>query len=132
MATAGRFAASRDSEFLTEAANPRMHKGAHMHERPSPMPESSEVRARAAAFYEKALLSVDACCDAGANGIAAAAGYTDAERTALPADAVGNSFGCGNPLAFAGGVVARPLSTLAAERGSICSSRRNVWEQLAR
>lgn len=66
------------------------------------MPESSEVRARAAAFYEKALHSVDACCDAGANGIAAAAGYTDAERTALPADAVGNSFGCGNPLAFAG------------------------------
>ncbi|GMU91058.1 MAG: hypothetical protein AMXMBFR4_01160 [Candidatus Hydrogenedentota bacterium] len=30
------------------------------------------------------------------------AGYDDAELSALPADAVVNSFGCGNPLAFSG------------------------------
>jgi N-acetylglutamate synthase-like GNAT family acetyltransferase/2-polyprenyl-3-methyl-5-hydroxy-6-metoxy-1,4-benzoquinol methylase len=34
--------------------------------------------------------------------MAKVAGYDDAELAALPADAVQNSFGCGNPLAFAG------------------------------
>jgi SAM-dependent methyltransferase len=35
-------------------------------------------------------------------GMAKLAGYGDAELGTLPADAVQNSFGCGNPLAFAG------------------------------
>ena len=41
------------------------------------------------------------CCAPSPKGVAAKlAGYTDAEVAALPAEAVVNSFGCGNPLAF--------------------------------
>lgn len=47
------------------------------------------------------------CCSPGATAemkgtVAKMAGYEEAELQALPADAVSNSFGCGNPLAFAG------------------------------
>jgi SAM-dependent methyltransferase len=66
------------------------------------MTEDSTVWARAAAFYEKALRPTDGCRGAKANAFTQAAGYIEAELKALPADAVGNSFGCGNPLAFAG------------------------------
>ena len=65
------------------------------------MTEDTTVCARAAAFYERALRPTDACCSAEANAFTAAAGYSDAELKALPADAVANSFGCGNPLTFA-------------------------------
>jgi arsenite methyltransferase len=41
------------------------------------------------------------CCSPAPKGVAAKlAGYTDREIAALPAEAVVNSFGCGNPLAF--------------------------------
>jgi len=41
------------------------------------------------------------CCEPIQKGVAVkAAGYTKEELRALPADAVENSFGCGNPLAF--------------------------------
>jgi len=41
------------------------------------------------------------CCSPAPKGVAAKlAGYTDQEVAALPAEAVVNSFGCGNPLAF--------------------------------
>ena len=47
------------------------------------------------------------CCSPAASDsmkgtMAKVAGYGDAELAALPADALQNSFGCGNPLAFAG------------------------------
>ena len=41
------------------------------------------------------------CCSPAPKGVAAKlAGYSDREIAALPAEAVVNSFGCGNPLAF--------------------------------
>jgi SAM-dependent methyltransferase len=43
------------------------------------------------------------CCGGGPrNVVTRLAGYTAADTTALPADAVTNAFGCGNPVAFAG------------------------------
>ncbi len=64
------------------------------------MSEGSTARAQAAAFYEKALRPAGSCCGT-PNAFTQAAGYSAAELEALPADAAGNSFGCGNPLAFA-------------------------------
>ncbi len=64
-----------------------------------------DVRENAARFYEKALKPVSdgACCGASAaKPIAIAAGYETDDLKNVPADATGNSFGCGNPLAFAG------------------------------
>src|ERR1035437_5262128 len=41
------------------------------------------------------------CCTPVPKGVVAKlAGYTDAQISALPTEAVVNSFGCGNPLAF--------------------------------
>jgi arsenite methyltransferase len=45
--------------------------------------------------------SSSCCCSPVPKGVVAKlAGYTDEEVAALPAEAVVNSFGCGNPLAF--------------------------------
>lgn len=66
---------------------------------------ATDIREKAARFYEKALKPAAAggCCGlSGAKPIAIAAGYDAAALQDLPADATGNSFGCGNPLAFAG------------------------------
>ncbi|HEV2098587.1 MAG TPA: methyltransferase domain-containing protein, partial [Stellaceae bacterium] len=63
--------------------------------------KDSQVRVQSATFYEKALRPTNSCCGA-PNAFTQAAGYDAAELEALPADATGNSFGCGNPLAFAG------------------------------
>ena len=63
--------------------------------------KDSQVQAQSATFYEKALRPTNSCCGA-PNAFTQAAGYSAAELEALPADATGNSFGCGNPLAFAG------------------------------
>jgi SAM-dependent methyltransferase len=62
------------------------------------------VREKAARFYEKALKPVagSACCGASkATPIVIAAGYESGDLQDVPADAAGNSFGCGNPFAFA-------------------------------
>ena len=63
----------------------------------------ADVREEAARFYEAALKDqAPGCCAAApANAFAAAAGYAATELDGLPADAAANSFGCGNPLAFA-------------------------------
>jgi SAM-dependent methyltransferase len=63
-----------------------------------------DARENAVRFYEKALKPVagGGCCGASAKPIAIAAGYDDGDLKEVPADAAGNSFGCGNPLAFAG------------------------------
>ncbi len=62
--------------------------------------------------YTKAVTGRGSCCGCSSSSAAiddlprgrvvAAAGYTADELEALPKDAVTNSFGCGNPLAFAG------------------------------
>ncbi len=52
--------------------------------------------------YTRAVDAAPSCCGAAEpKGVAAKlAGYTPEEMAALPSDALANSFGCGNPLAF--------------------------------
>jgi arsenite methyltransferase len=68
--------------------------------------QPDQVRGAVATSYAKAVTSsAGSCCGGGVvpKGVAAnLAGYARGELGALPADAVVNSFGCGNPLAFAG------------------------------
>ena len=73
------------------------------------MDDKDQVRKSVSEFYTKAVKAGTGCCGvpaadepAIAKGFAAQfAGYGD-DTAGLPADAVENSFGCGNPLAFAG------------------------------
>ncbi|MGH7024689.1 MAG: methyltransferase domain-containing protein [Caulobacteraceae bacterium] len=67
------------------------------------MTGSKDVRLQAAQFYEAALKTAEAssCAAAAPNAFAAAAGYTQADLGGMPDDAALNSFGCGNPMAFA-------------------------------
>ena len=66
--------------------------------------DSDRVRREVSASYARAVESSSSgCCGGGpvSKGVAAnLAGYTREELVALPDDAVTNSFGCGNPLAF--------------------------------
>ena len=71
------------------------------------MSDKTEIRERVSKDYARAVTpqtgSGGACCGGAPaqKGVAAKlAGYSDAELTALPPEAVVNSFGCGNPLAF--------------------------------
>lgn len=64
-----------------------------------------EIRKSVSEFYVKEVASPETgCCGGGKaipKGVAAKiAGYSREEMEALPSDAVANSFGCGNPLAF--------------------------------
>lgn len=65
-----------------------------------------KIRTAVSSDYAKAVTAHSGgCC--GGKGVqkgvvAKLAGYTDEELNALPAEAVANSFGCGNPLAFSG------------------------------
>ncbi len=63
-----------------------------------------DKRKNVSADYARAVKSPSSsgcCCSPTPKGVVAKlAGYTDAEVAALPAEAVVNSFGCGNPLAF--------------------------------
>jgi len=63
--------------------------------------------------YTKAVTGAESCCGTkssccGAEAslpegrVVSAAGYTPEQLSTLPADAITNSFGCGNPVAFAG------------------------------
>jgi len=67
------------------------------------MSDSKQVRKSVSEFYTRAVKSGSGCCGGGKvvpKGFAAQfAGYGD-DVAGLPADAVANSFGCGNPLAF--------------------------------
>jgi len=68
------------------------------------MRQSDDVRKSVSEFYRQEIAApVSACCGGGSipKGVAAKiAGYSREELSALPPDAVVNSFGCGNPLAF--------------------------------
>ncbi|MCP4248138.1 MAG: arsenite methyltransferase [bacterium] len=67
------------------------------------MNEQETVRLSVAEAYSKAVTSEAGCCCGSPvqKGVAAKlAGYTQDELDALPPEAVVNSFGCGNPLAF--------------------------------
>jgi SAM-dependent methyltransferase len=66
--------------------------------------KNDEIRQAVSEFYVKEVAAPGKCCCGGApmpKGVAAkVAGYSAEELAALPPDAVCNSFGCGNPLAF--------------------------------
>lgn len=68
------------------------------------MEDQEKIRKSVSEAYSKAVSnpSQGSCCSGPVpKGVAAMlAGYSSAELEALPADAVKNSFGCGNPLAF--------------------------------
>ncbi len=72
-----------------------------------------KIKERVRERYSAAVTKGDSCCGktsscCGAEvtlpegRVVAAAGYTSDQLVTLPADAIANSFGCGNPLAFAG------------------------------
>jgi SAM-dependent methyltransferase len=71
------------------------------------MSTATKIHHDVADFYTKAATSpAGSCCGCGGEatpkGVTArVAGYGEAELGALPADAVENSFGCGDPVAFA-------------------------------
>jgi SAM-dependent methyltransferase len=68
------------------------------------MSQATEVREAVSQAYAKAVTETGCGCGCGGReqkGVAAkVAGYSRGELQDLPADAVVNSFGCGNPLAF--------------------------------
>lgn len=68
------------------------------------MENNQQKRKNVSDDYAKAVQkSSGCCCSPVPKGVVAKlAGYTDDEIASLPAEAVVNSFGCGNPLAFAG------------------------------
>ncbi len=73
-------------------------------ERSEAKAKDDETRASVSEAYTRAVTSPSGCCggDVAPKGVTAkSAGYGADEMAALPADAVENSFGCGNPLAFA-------------------------------
>ena len=67
------------------------------------MGEQDQVRQAVSDSYAKAVTSQDGCCCGSPvqkGVVAKLAGYTREELESLPPEAVTNSFGCGNPLAF--------------------------------
>jgi len=68
------------------------------------MRDQDKVRVSVSEAYTKAVTEGTSCCGSTTpKGVAAKmAGYAEAEVSDLPADAVVNSFGCGNPVAFSG------------------------------
>jgi hypothetical protein len=70
------------------------------------MSDSSEVRKSVSEFYTQAVKSGGGCACGGNGGEAVPKGFAaqfagyGEDVASLPADAVVNSFGCGNPLAF--------------------------------
>lgn len=66
------------------------------------MPDADTTRRNVSEDYARAVSAgTGCCCGPTPKGVVAKlAGYTDADVAALPAEAVVNSFGCGNPLAF--------------------------------
>ena len=70
------------------------------------MDDRTRVHDEVAAFYGKAVTRTSGaggCCGGALpDGVASLAGYPADETETLPDDAVANSFGCGNPVAFSG------------------------------
>jgi arsenite methyltransferase len=66
------------------------------------MQDSSTIPAEMGKFYEKALRSDEpGCCGPKTTVPVLALDYSADQLASLPIDAIANSFGCGNPLAFA-------------------------------
>ena len=71
------------------------------------MSEGSDIKATVKERYARAIQQPGSGCGGGAGtqamkgSLVQIAGYQDEELAALPADAVENAFGCGNPVAFA-------------------------------
>jgi arsenite methyltransferase len=67
------------------------------------MNKNDNIRKRVSKDYAKAVREEVGCCgNKTQKGVVAKiAGYTEEELQGLPAEAVTNSFGCGNPIAFA-------------------------------
>ena len=73
----------------------------------NPKDQQEQIRRDVSSAYARAIAQPagEGCCGGipAQKGVAAKlAGYTAEELQALPSDSVSNSFGCGNPLAFAG------------------------------
>lgn len=70
------------------------------------MKNSEKIRGEVSKAYEQIVKKEGSCCCGGqaqSKGVVTqSAGYSPEELAALPADAVTNSFGCGNPVAFSG------------------------------
>jgi len=68
------------------------------------MSDHEKVRKGVTQAYAKLVSSPATCCCGGSqkSTVAQMAGYTPEELANLPDDAVTNSFGCGNPMAFSG------------------------------
>ena len=67
------------------------------------MDDKTKIRDEVAGFYARAVTQSAGCCGAPAeSGGAEFAGYPATDTEGLPDDAVANSFGCGNPVAFSG------------------------------
>jgi len=70
------------------------------------MEDKDRIRSEVSRNYGAAVTGGGCCCGGGAaapkGAVARFAGYSPAQLAALPPEAVINSFGCGNPLAFAG------------------------------
>jgi len=69
-----------------------------------------KIKSRVRKRYTEAVIEGSGCCGSSSGcgtsipdqRVASVAGYSNEELRALPSDAVVNSFGCGNPLAFSG------------------------------
>jgi SAM-dependent methyltransferase len=70
------------------------------------MKESEKIRGQVSGTYAKLVQTNQGCCCSCGCGpqskgtVVESAGYSQEELAALPEDAVTNSFGCGNPVAF--------------------------------
>ena len=102
------------------------------------MSRKDQIRRNVSRAYAEAVTTGDGCCstsccgdsseaadDKTPKGVAAkTAGYSQEELASLPAEAAVNSFGCGNPTAFAGVregevVVDVQLDSLTSDQASI-------------
>ena len=67
------------------------------------MDDKTKIHDEVAGFYARAVSGGAGCCaQVDDRGGAEFAGYPAADTAGLPGDAVANSFGCGNPVAFSG------------------------------
>jgi len=63
---------------------------------------SDQVRKQVSETYTKQIQSAGGCCGPRSTKTAERIGYSKDDLDAIPEDAAASSFGCGNPLAFAG------------------------------